>query len=88
MSIGRVVFPLVLLVTMRAKLENMSFVAKQLPAGLGSTRINPDREFFEFDAQEAKSLLEISPGDDCTPENEFENVTEVEKRLAKRTMFR
>ena len=70
------------------KVENASFVEKQLHAGLSSKRINPDREFFDIDPQEVKSLLEIAEGEDVTPENELEGVTDFERKLAKRNMFR
>ena len=70
------------------RVGNASFVEKQLHAGLSSKRINPDREFFDIDPQEVKALLEIAEGEDVTPENELEGATNVEKKLAKRSMFR
>ena len=70
------------------RVENVRYVEKQLHAGLGSRRISPNREFFDVDPQEAKSLLEIAQGEDVTPENELKNATDAEKRLAKRSMFR
>lgn len=70
------------------KVENASFVEKQLHAGLSSKRFNPDREFFDIDPQEVKALLEIAKGEDVTPENEMENATNAERKLAKRSMFR
>ena len=70
------------------RVENASFVEKQLHAGLSSKRINPDREFFDIDPQEVKALLEIAGGEDVTPENELEGATNAERNLAKRSMFR
>lgn len=70
------------------KVGDARYVEKQLHSGLGSRRFTPGREFFEVDPQEAKSLLEIAPGEDVTPENELEGATTLETRLAKRSMFR
>lgn len=70
------------------KVDNKADVERKLHSGLRSKRINPDREFFEIDPQEAKSLLEIAPGEDVTPEDELEDATQIEKSLAKKTMFR
>ena len=70
------------------RVNDARYVEKQLHSGLGSRRFRPDREFFEIDPQEAKSLLEIAPGEDVTPENELEGATTLEKGLAKRSMFR
>lgn len=70
------------------RVENARHVEKQLHAGLSSRRINPKREFFDVDPQEAKSLIEIAQGEDVTPENELQGATDAEKKLAKRSMFR
>ena len=70
------------------RVSDARYVEKQLQSGLSSRRFRPDREFFEVDPQEAKSLLEIAPGEDVTPDNELEGATDFEKRLAKRSMFR
>ena len=70
------------------RVHAMRYVENKIHSGLSSKRINPDREFFDIDPQEVKSILEIAPGEDVTPKNELEDVTQVEKNLARRTMFR
>ena len=70
------------------EVENASDVERRLHAGLDSMRLNPDREFFVIDPEQAKQLVEIAPGRDVTPEDELEGATGVEKRLARKSMFR
>lgn len=70
------------------RVDDARYVEKKLHSGLGARRFTPGREFFEIDPEEAKSLLEIAPGEDVTPENELEGATTFERGLAKRSMFR
>lgn len=70
------------------EVENAIAVERKLHAGLDSMRLNASREFFEIDPEQAKQLVEIAPGKDVTPEDEFEGVTGAEKRLARRNIFR
>ena len=68
------------------EVQNAKEIESKLHGGLRSRRINPKREFFDVDPEEAKKLLEIAPGRDVTPAKQ--NESEIGKKLARRSSFR
>ena len=72
------------------KVDDQDAVEKALHTAFGPDRINPKREFFKIDTEQARAVLNVIAGEDVTPAvNEANNaIAEVERSSSERLRTR